>query len=183
MNTRLLYATIFVLTAIEFLQLIMIAFGAGPIMGEIGLAPEDFSLIAAVYASVAILVISMQRWLVTRFGGRLFIQCATAISLLGAVLCATSHDFASFLLGRFVMAIGGGALFTSARMIIHHRLAGPQRFAGIKALAYGVLGLVGVHVLAAVGESVHYGENLVAAMIHGRKRALEHDDAGDESLR
>ena len=138
MNTRLLYATIFVLTAIEFLQLIMIAFGAGPIMGEIGLAPEDFSLIAAVYASVAILVISMQRWLVTRFGGRLFIQCATAISLLGAVLCATSHDFASFLLGRFVMAIGGGALFTSARMIIHHRLAGPQRFAGIKALAYGV---------------------------------------------
>jgi MFS family permease len=138
MNTRLLYATIFVLTAIEFLQLIMIAFGAAQIMGEIGLAPEDFSLIAAVYASVAILVISMQRWLVTRFGGRLFIQCATAISLLGAVLCATSHDFASFLLGRFVMAIGGGALFTSARMIIHHRLAGPQRFAGIKALAYGV---------------------------------------------
>jgi len=52
-----------------------------------------------------------------------------------------------------------------------------------EALAYGVLGLVGVHVLAAVGESVHYGENLIAAMIHGRKRALEHDDARDESLR
>ena len=138
MNTRLLYATIFVLTAIEFLQLTMVAFGARPIMGEIGLTPEDFSLIAAVYASVAILVISMQRWLVTRFGGRLVIQWATATSLLGAALCATSHDFASFLLGRFVMAVGGGALFTSARMIIHHRLAGPQRFAGIKALAYGV---------------------------------------------
>jgi cytochrome b len=40
-----------------------------------------------------------------------------------------------------------------------------------EALAYGVLGLVVLHVLAAVGESVHYGENLVAAMIHGRKRA------------
>ena len=39
-------------------------------------------------------------------------------------------------------------------------------------LSYGVLALVGLHVLAAVGESVHYGENLVAAMIHGRKRAL-----------
>jgi hypothetical protein len=34
-----------------------------------------------------------------------------------------------------------------------------------------------------VGESIHYGENLVASMIHGRKRALEHDDARDESLR
>ena len=50
-------------------------------------------------------------------------------------------------------------------------------------LAYGVLALVVVHVLAAVGESVHYGENLVAAMIHGRKRALQQDDDRDGSLR
>jgi MFS transporter, DHA2 family, multidrug resistance protein len=136
--SRLLYATIFVLTAIEFLQLSMVAFGAGPIMGEVGITPEDFSLIAAIYASVAILMISMQRWFVTRLGGRLFIQCATSVSLLGAVLCATSHDFASFLLGRFVMALGGGALFTSARMIIHHALVGLGRFVGIKSLAYSV---------------------------------------------
>ena len=47
-------------------------------------------------------------------------------------------------------------------------------------LAYGVLGLVVAHVLAAVGESMHYGENLIAAMIHGRKRALGQDAAGDE---
>ncbi|MEO7432063.1 MAG: MFS transporter [Dokdonella sp.] len=133
-----LYATIFVLTAIEFLQLSMVAFGAGPIMGEVGITPEDFSLIAATYASVAILVISMQRWLVTRLGGRLLIQCSTAISLLGAVLCATSNDFASFFVGRLIMALGGGALFTSARMIIHHTLAGPKRFVGIKSLAYGL---------------------------------------------
>lgn len=37
-----------------------------------------------------------------------------------------------------------------------------------------------VHVLAAVGESVHYGEHLIGAMIHGRKRALGQDVAGDE---
>jgi cytochrome b len=49
-----------------------------------------------------------------------------------------------------------------------------------EALAYGVLGLVVLHVLAAVGESVHYGENLVAAMIHGRKRALGQDAAASE---
>ena len=49
-----------------------------------------------------------------------------------------------------------------------------------EALAYGVLGLVVLHVLAAVGESVHYGENLVAAMIHGRKRALGQDAAVGE---
>jgi cytochrome b len=47
-------------------------------------------------------------------------------------------------------------------------------------LADGVLGLVVVHVLAAVGESVHYGENLIAAMIHGRKPALGQDAAAGE---
>jgi len=43
-------------------------------------------------------------------------------------------------------------------------------------LAYGLLTFVGVHVLAAIVESVHYGENLVAAMVHGRKRALDVDE-------
>lgn len=43
-------------------------------------------------------------------------------------------------------------------------------------LAYGVLGMVGLHVLAAISESLHYRENLVASMIHGRKRALDHPE-------
>ena len=47
-------------------------------------------------------------------------------------------------------------------------------------LAYGVLGLVVVHVLAAIGESMHYRENLIASMIHGRKRALGADAGSDE---
>jgi len=48
-----------------------------------------------------------------------------------------------------------------------------------EALAYGLLGFMGVHVLAALVESVHYGENLVASMVHGRKRApgRNHDPA------
>lgn len=132
---RLLYATIFAFTSIEYLQSGMTAFAAGPIMGEVSITPEDFSLIAAAYASVAILVISMQRWFVERLGARRFIQCATAISVIGSVLCATSDDFRSFLIGRIVMALGGGPLFTSARMMIQHLLVGPKRFVGIKFLA------------------------------------------------
>jgi predicted MFS family arabinose efflux permease len=135
---RTLYATVFVLVMIEFLQSGMTAFAAGPIMGEVGITPEDFSLIAAIYASIAIFSISMERWFVERIGGRRFIQCASAIMAIGAVLCATSYDFDSFLLGRAVMALGGGALFTSARMIPHHLLAGPKRFVGIRFLAAGV---------------------------------------------
>lgn len=44
-------------------------------------------------------------------------------------------------------------------------------------LANGLLFLVLAHVLAAISESLHYRENLVAAMIHGRKRALDDDAA------
>jgi cytochrome b len=43
-------------------------------------------------------------------------------------------------------------------------------------LAWSLLGLIGLHVLAALVESWHYRENLVAAMIHGRKRAPDADD-------
>jgi cytochrome b len=40
-------------------------------------------------------------------------------------------------------------------------------------LAWSLLGLIGLHVLAALVESIHYRENLIAAMWHGRKRALD----------
>lgn len=40
-------------------------------------------------------------------------------------------------------------------------------------VAWGLLGLIGLHVLAAIVESVHYRENLIASMLHGRKRALD----------
>jgi cytochrome b len=43
-------------------------------------------------------------------------------------------------------------------------------------LAWSLLGMIGLHVLAALVESWHYRENLVAAMIHGRKRATDTDD-------
>lgn len=38
-------------------------------------------------------------------------------------------------------------------------------------LAWSLLALIGMHVLAAIIESVHYRENLIAAMFHGLKRA------------
>lgn len=39
-------------------------------------------------------------------------------------------------------------------------------------LAWSLLGLIGLHVIAALVESFHYRENLIAAMVHGRKRAV-----------
>lgn len=61
-----LLVTIFCLNIIEYLQAGMIAFSANPIMGEIGVSPEEFGLINAVYACIAIIMIAQQHWLAAR---------------------------------------------------------------------------------------------------------------------
>jgi len=152
--SRMLYATILLLSLTEFLQAGMTAFAAAPIMGELSMGPEEFSLVAAAYASIAILAISMQRWFVERIGGQRFVQLCAALSVGGAILCATSNELMAFLAGRTLMALGGGAFFTSSRMIIHHTLDGPNRFIGIRCLASGLaIGIAAAPWLAATAVS------------------------------
>ncbi|QQX89204.1 MFS transporter (plasmid) [Cupriavidus necator] len=132
---QLLLLTIFLLNGIEFLQTGMIAFASAPIMGEIGAGPEEFSLVSAAYASVAVLAISQQRWFVERLGWRRFLQYSLSIFMIGAVICGSSQAYSEFLLGRLVMALGGASFMTSARIMVNHIHPGPQRFTGIKAFA------------------------------------------------
>ncbi|MDB5759906.1 MAG: arabinose transporter permease [Burkholderia sp.] len=130
-----LLATIFVLTAIEFLQSGAIAFAAAPIMGELGASPEEFGMVAVSYAAVAIILISKQRWMVERFGWRLYLQVSGTVFLAGALFCANSGTVPQFLAGRVVMAVGGAAFMTSSRLMINLIAPGPQRFTGIKMFA------------------------------------------------
>jgi MFS family permease len=134
-HPRLLLFTIFLLTAIEYLQSGMIAFGAGPIMGEIGAAPEEFSLVSATYACVAVAVICKQRWMVERLGWRRYVLCSLAVFACGAVICAASSGTSQFLAGRIVMALGGGGLMNSSRVLVNLFPPSPARFTGIKFFA------------------------------------------------
>lgn len=133
-----LLLTVFLLTTLEFLQLGMIAFAAGPIAGHIGAAPEEYSLATTCYACVAILTISKQRWLVERLGWRRFVQSSLTVFMLGAGVCAGSDSFPQFLAGRAVMGLGGAAFMTSARVIINLIPPSPMRFVGIKYFATGL---------------------------------------------
>ena len=130
-----LLATIFLLNAIEFLQAGMIAFGAGPIMGEIGASPEDFTIATVVYAVVAIGAIAKQGWFIERMGWRGFIQASVAVFVVGAAICAGSSSFAQYVTGRAVMGLGGAAFMTSARLMINLMPPSPRRFLGIKVFA------------------------------------------------
>jgi MFS family permease len=132
---QILLVTIFILTAIEYLQSGMIAFGAGPIMGEIGAAPEEFSLISATYACVAIAAIAKQRWFAERLGWRRFVLLSLAFFMVGAAVCANSTTYLQFLGGRVCMAMGGGTLMTSARVLVNLFPPSPTRFNGIRYFA------------------------------------------------
>jgi MFS family permease len=129
---------IFLLNSIEFLQGGMITFASGPILGEIGASPEEFTFATAMYAVVAIASISKQRWIIERLGWRGFVQAAVVVFLLGAALCATSTSFPQYLAGRMVMGLGGAPFMTSARLIVQMLPANPRRFRGILAFAGGL---------------------------------------------
>ena len=133
-----LLATIFLLTLLEFLQSGMIAFAAGPIMGEIGASPEEFSLTTVAYAAVAISTISQQRWLVERLGWRNFVVASLGLFMLGSAACAFSDSYQSFMVGRVIMGLGGAAFITTGRVLVNLIPPSPQRFTGIKYFATGL---------------------------------------------
>lgn len=132
---KLLLATIFVLNLIEFMQSGMMSFGASPIQGHINASPEDYSIVTAAYASVAIAVIAKMRWFIERLGWRKFIHGSLIFCVTGAAICGLSENFPQFLLGRVVMALGGAAFMTSARMLANLIPPSPARMKGIIAFA------------------------------------------------
>jgi DHA2 family multidrug resistance protein len=133
-----LLVCIFLLNAIEFLQGGMITFASGPILGEIGASPEEFTFATAVYAVVAIAAISKQRWIIERIGWRGFVQASVVVFVIGAAICATSNSFPQYMAGRVVMGLGGGPFLTSARLIVQLIPPSPRRFRGILAFAGGL---------------------------------------------
>jgi MFS family permease len=134
----LLLLTIGALTLIDFLQNGMVAFAAAPIMGEIGASPEEYSTVAAAYASVAVVMISLQRWMVERVGWRRYVQAALVAAAIGAVLCAAATSYQAFLVGRMVTALGCAGMVTASRLAVNLIPPSPARFLGIKVLATGV---------------------------------------------
>lgn len=137
-KTPTLLPAVFVLCAAEFLQAGMVAFAATPIMGEIGAAPEEFSLIASLYACVAVISIAKQHWLIERLGWRGYLSGSAALFVAGALLCAQSEGVLHFALGRIAMALGGGPLMATARLLVMIQPPGRARFTGIKVFATGL---------------------------------------------
>lgn len=128
-----LLATIFLFNLIEFLQSGMVVFAAAPTMGQIGASPEQYTLVSALYASVAVLSISQMTVLIQRLGWRDYLLGSVLLFLIGTWTCAASTTVLGFGAGRVLMAAGGGVFMTAARMLVNLVPPSPQRIAGIAA--------------------------------------------------
>lgn len=155
-NRHLLLPAVFLLCATEFLQSGMVTFAAAPIMGEIGAGPEEFSVVAALYACVAVLAIAKQHWLIERIGWRDYLIGSAIVFVGGALLCAQADRVLPFAIGRVAMALGGGTLMVTARLLVNLQPQGPMRFTGVKVFASGLCsGLAAAPLLAALAVTSH----------------------------
>ena len=122
----------------DFLQTGVVAFNAAPILGDIGASPEEYSLVATLYAVVAIGTIFNHRWLVERLGWRTVMVGCCALFAIGALGCARSSSLAAFAGSRMLMAMGASSFLTASRVLVNHIPPSPRRFLAIRFLASGI---------------------------------------------
>lgn len=122
----------------DFIQTGVVAFNAAPIMGDIAASPEEYSLVATLYAVVAIFMLFNHRWLLERFGWRNAMLGSYALFSIGAIGCATSTSLTQFAISRILMAMGTASFFTASRVLVNHIPPSPRRFVAIKFLASGI---------------------------------------------
>jgi len=114
-------------TSVEFLENIMFVFASSHIVGGVDADPRSFALVQAAYAVGSMLMILKQQWLAQRFGYRYYLTGALMIFMAGTLAAATSHSLPQLVGARFVQGVGGGALFTSCRILVNVMFAPADR--------------------------------------------------------
>ncbi|MGO4306975.1 MFS transporter [Cupriavidus sp. RAF12] len=106
-------------TGVEFLENIMFVFASSHIVGGINADPRSFALVQAAYAVGSMLMILKQQWLARRFGYRYYLTGSLLLFMAGTLAAATSTGLPQMVGARFVQGVGGGALFTSCRILVN----------------------------------------------------------------
>lgn len=142
---RLLMLLLGAVVGLEFLENGMFVFAASHIVGGIDAAPREFAQVQALYAIGSMLMIVNQQSLSRRFGYRRYLTGSLLLFMLGAVASALSQGLLSLSLARLVQGVGGGALFTSSRILVLMLFGAKDR---PRALKYFMLVLFGMSACA-----------------------------------
>jgi EmrB/QacA subfamily drug resistance transporter len=94
--------------------------------------------VTTAYVLAMAAVIPLVGWSAARFGARRMWVCATALFLIGSVLCGLAGSAGALVSFRVVQGLGGGMILPLTQLTLA-RAAGPQRLGRVM----GVVGLVG----------------------------------------
>jgi hypothetical protein len=128
------------LTGIEFLENAMFVFAVGPIMQGVGAPPQAVVQVQAAYAIACMLVLVKQHWLAEQLGYRRYLCGALALFVAGALACAFSTTLDGLTAARFLQGLGGGALFTSSRVLVNMSFPPAERAPAVRRFIVFVFG-------------------------------------------
>ncbi|NML48660.1 multidrug efflux MFS transporter [Ramlibacter sp. G-1-2-2] len=125
---------------VEFFENLMFVFAAGHILGGVEGAPHDLVAIQGSYAAGSLLMIVQQQWLSRRFGYRRYVAASLALFLAGCLASGLSTSVGGLAAARFVQGLGGGALFTSSRILVNLMFPPAERAPAVRVFILWVLG-------------------------------------------
>jgi len=120
------------ITAVEFLESQMFVFSASHIMGGIDAGPYEFAQVQTAYAVGIMLMVVMQNWFARHIGYRHYLMGSLGLFIIGAFASAMSDGLLSLVFARFIQGVGGGALFTSSRILVNLMFPQAERRRALK---------------------------------------------------
>ncbi|HEY9104968.1 MFS transporter [Chitinimonas sp.] len=103
---------------LDFIASSMIGVAGNHIQGGVHASPEEYLWAVTIFAVTAV----MSNLIIGRVAGRISYRTFTlwgiVVFVLGALLCAAANGIGVLTLGRAVQGLGGGGLFTAARVVM-----------------------------------------------------------------
>jgi DHA2 family multidrug resistance protein len=145
------------LTFTEFLESQMFIFASSHIIGGVDAGPREFAQVQTAYAVGIMLMVVLQQWLSRRMGYRRYLLASLLLFIVGGVACAWSDHLWSLTLSRLLQGFGGGAFFTSSRILINLMFSVEERPRAIKYFMLIMMASGGVAPVLA-SHLIEYGE-------------------------
>ena len=130
----LMVAGVVVLGAImSILDMTIVAVAQNTFQSQWHATPATVAWTMTGYTLALAAVIPVTGWAADRFGTKRLYMIATALFVLGSVLCASAGSISALILFRVLQGLGGGMLMPLGMMILT-RAAGPERIGRVMAV-------------------------------------------------
>ncbi|KAF0812305.1 putative multidrug resistance protein EmrY [Andreprevotia sp. IGB-42] len=129
-------------TGVDFIAGAMIGIAGSHIRGGVHASPEEYLWAISGYAAAAVIANLIIGRIAHRISYRSYTLASLALFALGAVACAMSGNIDQLVAARIVQGLGGGGLFTAARVIVQLVSQPRERLALFWGFGIGANGLM-----------------------------------------